>query len=247
MISGLVPTMVITLSLATQHLAGSGCPGDPGRGSRTPRRARSSRCVPTFSMLCVMPGRDVHDLEVRPRHAMLGDLVAQDRPEADHRVAFEHAELLDLEVVVVVAPGDARAASATRTSGRNAATSAAPPGCRERRCAARAGRRGPSGGRYERVGAEQPAREGVGRVGDLERLAHGAKAPNPFGQFAEADGEGGPDRRRASRPAAGPRRWVMNCATTSSTWTSSTTRCGSEIVIGRSRAMLWQKVATTEL
>ena len=39
---------------------------------------------------------------------MLGDLAAQDRPEADHRVALEHAELLDLDVVVVVAPGDAR-------------------------------------------------------------------------------------------------------------------------------------------
>ena len=65
--------------------------------------------LPTFSMLCVMPGRDVHDLEVRPGHTVLGHLVAEDRAEADDRLALEHTELLDLEVVVVVAAGDARA------------------------------------------------------------------------------------------------------------------------------------------
>src|SRR5688572_10596258 len=107
MISGLVPRMVMTFSLATQHPGWMGVRTLRVQNFRRPEQDDHLYAPDVFDTVG-HAGRDVHHREVSARHTMLGDRVAKHGAEADDGVAFEHAKFFHLEVVVVIAPRDAR-------------------------------------------------------------------------------------------------------------------------------------------
>src|SRR5688500_4742595 len=107
MISGRVPIIVMTLSLATRHLGGIGISPVRIEDLAGPEEDDHLAVTNVFDTVC-HTGRDVHDFELAARHAMRCHRSALGRPEPDHGVAFEDAELLHLQVVIVMPAGDAR-------------------------------------------------------------------------------------------------------------------------------------------
>src|SRR5690348_9221401 len=102
MISGRVPTTVITLSLATEHLVEIGI--GTRRIERLARPEQHDHLRRSHVLDAVRhAGRNVDDLEFGACNAMLRHFGAEDGPEANDGLAIDHTELLDLEVVDVIA------------------------------------------------------------------------------------------------------------------------------------------------
>ena len=67
-------------------------------------------------------GRDIHHADRPVIDPVLDDVLAQDVAEADDALALDDAELFDFRVVIMIAPGYARAGCGRRKSARPKAT-----------------------------------------------------------------------------------------------------------------------------
>src|SRR5688572_33115383 len=105
MISGLVPRIVITLSLGTVHLGAMRVGPlrvEDFRGPEQDDHLRRSDVLDTVSHA----GRDIDDGEVPAGYGVLGHGRTEDGSKPDDGVTFEDTELLHFEIVIVIAARD---------------------------------------------------------------------------------------------------------------------------------------------